>query len=129
MEMHQQQRADSFITGSPAPTADERMWGMLAHLSAPVAALLSVTTLSFLGPLLVLVLKGKESVWIEEHAKRALNFHIVTCAVVWVCGATCFLIPVAIGVSVIGALFSVLAGLRANEGLVYRYPIDVKIVK
>jgi hypothetical protein len=129
MEMHQQQRADSFITGSMAPTADERTWGMLAHLSAPLAALLSVTTLSFLGPLLVLALKGKESIWIERHAKRALNFHIVTCAVVWAFGATCFLIPVAVGVSVLGALFSVVAGLKANEGLVYRYPIDVKIVK
>ncbi|WP_235216790.1 DUF4870 domain-containing protein [Archangium violaceum] len=129
MEMHQQQRADSFITGSPAPTAEERTWGMLAHLSAPVAAVLTVSTLSFLGPLLVLAFKSKESAWVEAHAKRALNFHLVVCAVVWAFLATCFLSPVGVGVALLGALFSVVAGLRANEGSVYRYPIDVKIVK
>ena len=129
METHPQRRADSFITGSPAATAEERTWGMLAHLSAPLAALLSATTLSYLGPLLVLLFKGRESAWVEAHAKRALNFHLVTCAVVWACWATCFLFPVAIGVSIVGALLSVLAGLKAHEGLVYRYPVDIKLVK
>ncbi len=118
MELHQQQREHSFITGSPAPTTEERTWCMLAHWSAPLAAILSVTTLSFLGPLLVLVLKGKDSAWVEAHAKRALNFHIVTCAVVWAFGATCFLIPVAVGVAIVGALFSAVAGLNANQGVV-----------
>ncbi|QRK07102.1 DUF4870 domain-containing protein [Archangium violaceum] len=126
--MDVQQQA-GFITGSPAPTADEKTWGMLAHLSALVAALLSATALSFVGPLLVLILKGKDSAWVAQHAKRALNFQILICAVVWACGATCVLLPVAIVVGLVGALFSILAGLKANEGQMYRYPIDLQIVK
>lgn len=122
-------RQASFITGLSAPTADERTWGMLAHLSAPLVALLSVGTLAFVGPLLVLALKGRDSTWVEWHAKRALNFHLVACAVIWLCSLTCFLLPVAIVVALIAAAFSIHAGLKAHEAVVYRYPIDVKLVK
>jgi hypothetical protein len=128
METHQQ--LGSFITGSPEPTAHEKIWGAIAHAS-PVL-------LSALGPLIVLFLKGKQSAWVERQAKEALNFHLTVLAVsvaLLVAGLLLFcfggfllwklLAPLGLGVAVL----SVYAGIKAHEGVLYRYPFNVRLVK
>ncbi|QRN93489.1 DUF4870 domain-containing protein [Archangium violaceum] len=126
MEMQQQA---GFITGSPAPTADEKTWGMIAHLSALVA---SVVGFPFLGPLIVWLTKGKESPWVEAQAKEALNFQItvfialvvsalLTCAVIGI-----FLLPL---VGLAALVLSIIAGIKANNGEMYRYPATLRLVK
>ncbi|HLM42428.1 MAG TPA: DUF4870 domain-containing protein [Archangium sp.] len=126
--MEYEQQA-GFITGSPAPTADEKTWGMLAHLSGLVA---SFFWLPFLGPLLVLLIKGKESRWVEQHAKEALNFQITATAALWVSGLLMFCLVgfVLAPIVWIGALvLSIIAGLKANNGEKYNYPATVRLVK
>ena len=126
--MEYEQQA-GFITGSPAPTADEKTWGMLAHLSGLVA---SFFWLPFLGPLLVLLIKGKESRWVEQHAKEALNFQITATAALWVSGLLMFCLVgfVLAPIVWIGALvLSIIAGLKANNGEQYNYPATVRLVK
>jgi uncharacterized Tic20 family protein len=126
--MEYQQQA-GFITGSPAPTADEKTWGMLAHLSGLVA---SFVGLPFLGPLIVMLTKGKESRWVEQHAKEALNFNITVTAALWLsailmaCLVGFLLVPV---VGLAALVFSIMAGLKANNGETYRYPVSVRLVK
>ena len=128
--METQQQLGSFITGSPEPTADEKIWGAIAHAS-PVL-------LSALGPLLVILLKGKQSVWVERQAKEALNFQLTVlalAAVMFVAGLVLFcfggwllwklLAPLGLGVAVL----SVYAGIKAHEGVLYRYPFNVRLVK
>lgn len=122
--METQQQVGGFITGSPVPTADEKTWGMLAHLSGLL--------LSFIGPLIVLLTKGKESAWVEQQAKEALNFQITAAIAVAVAGVlSClvigiFLLPViGLGVLVLG----ILAGIKANNGETYRYPVTLRLVK
>lgn len=126
--MDMQQQA-GFITGSPAPTADERTWGMIAHLSALVA---SVVGFPFLGPLIVWLTKGKESAWVEQHAKEALNFQITATVAIWI---SAFLMLCIIGfvlVPVLGLaalVLTVMAGIKANNGEMYRYPATLRLVK
>ncbi|HZI03404.1 MAG TPA: DUF4870 domain-containing protein [Archangium sp.] len=128
--METQQQLGSFITGSPEPTADEKLWGAIAHVS-PVL-------LSALGPLLVLLLKGNQSVWVERQAKEALNFQLTVlalAAVMLVAGLLLFcfggwllwklLAPLGLAVAVL----SVYAGIKAHEGAMYRYPFSVRLVK
>ena len=128
--METQQQLGSFITGSPEPTADEKLWGAIAHVS-PVL-------LSALGPLLVLLLKGNQSVWVERQAKEALNFQLTVlalAAVMLVAGLLLFcfggwllwklLAPLGLAVAVL----SVYAGIKAYEGAMYRYPFSVRLVK
>jgi hypothetical protein len=118
-----------FITGSPAPTADEKTWGMLAHLSGLVASMIG---LPFLGPLIVMLTKGKESRWVEQHAKEALNFQITATAALFISGIliACivgiFILPL-VGLAVL--VLSIIAGLKANNGEMYRYPATVRLVK
>ena len=53
--------------------AEERTWGGAAHWSALVA---SVVGLAFLGPLLVMLLKGPQSPWVRRQAVESLNFQL-----------------------------------------------------
>ncbi|HYO65162.1 MAG TPA: DUF4870 domain-containing protein [Archangium sp.] len=128
--METPQQLGSFITGSPEPTADEKLWGAAAHVSALV--------LSFFGPLLVILLKGKESIWVERQAKEALNFQLTALALtlaLLVAGLLLFcfgglalwnlLAPLGLGVAVV----SIYAGIKAHEGVLYRYPFNVRLVK
>jgi hypothetical protein len=127
------QHQTGFITGSPAPTADEKTWGMIAHLSGIIA---SFIFFPFLGPLLVMLIKGKESAWVEQQSKEALNFQILITALVW--GGTilsmtiilsCIGAPIALFAGLYGLVMSIVAGIKANNGETYRYPATPRLVK
>ncbi|WP_224360996.1 DUF4870 domain-containing protein [Hyalangium versicolor] len=127
--MDQQESGQSFLTGSPAPTQDEKTWGMLAHLSALIAGLFGFP---FLGPLIVWLTKGKESKWVEAHSKEALNFSITATVAIWVsailmlCIVGFVLLPV---VGIAALVLTIMAALKANNGEMYRYPATVRLVK
>ncbi|KFE69549.1 DUF4870 domain-containing protein [Hyalangium minutum] len=127
--MDQQQREQSFLTGSPAPTQDEKTWGMLAHLSGIFA---SFITLPFLGPLLVMLIKGKESKWVEAQAKEALNFTITVTIVVWIgILGSCLIIPaiLALVVGIAAFVLNIIGAMKANNGEMYRYPANIRLLK
>ncbi len=112
------------------PTANDRQWGLLAHLSGLIASFLG--GLSFLGPLVVWLIKKDQSPFVADQAKEALNFQIaVTIAMVIVlaiAAATCvgfLLVPV---VWIGGLVFSIIAAMEANKGIYYRYPYSLRLV-
>lgn len=133
MEYKQPQDIDSgrFITGSPTPTSDERTWGLLAHLSGLISSFFCFG-LSFLGPLLVMATKGKESSWVNEQAKEALNFQITVTGAVIVSAISMFCLVgfVLLPVVGLGALvLTIIGALKANEGVMYRYPLTLRLIK
>src|SRR5438270_6139785 len=69
------------------PTPEERSWGLLAHLSALIASLLG--GLTFLGPLVVWLIKKDQSPFVADQAKEALNFQIAVLIVSAICTVTC----------------------------------------
>ena len=106
------------------PTQDERMWGMLAHLSSLIAG---VVGLPFLGPLVVWMMKKEESPFVADQAKEALNFQLAVLIAVVVCAATCvgiILLPV---VGIGSLVYTILAGMEANKGAYYRYPYTIRL--
>jgi uncharacterized Tic20 family protein len=109
--------------------ADERTWGMLAHLSALLAAFVA---LAFLGPLLVMLIQGPKSDFVRRQSVEALNFQITTYIAAIV---SAILIVVLIGlillpiVGIAWLVFTIMAGLAANKGEDYRYPINIRLVK
>lgn len=133
MDYQQPQNIDSgkFVTGSPTPTSDERTWGLIAHLSGVISMFLC-SGLSFLGPLLVMAIKGKESPWVNEQAKESLNFHITVTGALILSGLSIFCV---VGVALlplvfIGALvLTIIGALKANEGVMYRYPLTLRLIK
>lgn len=107
------------------PTEDERMWGMLAHLSGLIAGIVG---LPFLGPLIVWLMKKDESPFVGDQAKEALNFQIAVLIAILICMVTCvgiILLPV---VGIGSLIFSILAAVEANKGVMYRYPYTIRLI-
>lgn len=117
----------------PAETGlakDEKTWGMLAHLSMLSGYVIPLGT--FLGPLIIYLVKKDESEFVKKHAIEALNFGISVTIYAIVCIA---LMLVLIGllllpILAIGALvLSIVAGMAANDGRSYRYPMTIRFIK
>ena len=103
---------------------DERMWAMLCHL-------LGLFT-SFLGPLIIWLIKREESRFVDEQGKEALNFQITVIIAAIAAGLLCiacigFILMPAVGV--IDLVFCIVAAAKANGGQNYRYPVSIRLVK
>src|SRR5262245_17507369 len=113
------------------PTADDRQWALIAHLSGLIASALG--GLSFLGPLIVWLIKKDQSAFVSDQAKEALNFQIaVTIALLVsiVIGAlTCvgFLLLPVVGIG--SLVFAIIAAIESNKGVAYRYPYTIRLIK
>ncbi|MBI3886930.1 MAG: DUF4870 domain-containing protein [Opitutae bacterium] len=113
------------------PTADERTWAMLCHLSALCGYLMPVLGW-FLGPFLVWQLKKNTMPSIEAHGKAVLNFQL---SILLYAIAGCLLIIVAVGIPLLWALslFNIvcliLAAVKANNGEAWSYPLSLRFLK
>lgn len=118
------------------PSKDERLWAAGAHVSSLLAA--AVGGLSLLGPLIVWLIKKDEMPFVDDQGKEALNFQIgVTLAflvLMVVSFVTCGVgmvvtIPLATALMVADVIFVVIAAVKANEGVAYRYPFNWRVIK
>jgi uncharacterized Tic20 family protein len=113
--------------GGPAPWrsgTDDTTWALLGHLSFFV--------LGIIGPLVVMLTKGKESGFVRDQAVEALNFHITVLIASIVAG---ILIIVIIGIVLLpvvlvgAAVFTIIATINSSRGEAYRYPVNLRLVK
>jgi uncharacterized Tic20 family protein len=120
-------------------TSDEKMWAMFAHLSALVTGWFG---LSFLGPLLIWIIKKDESRFVDYHGKESLNFQlnmfiylVVAGAIGSIIGAvTCGLgiflaIPLVAAIAIYSFVMPIIAGVKANSGEYYQYPATFRMIK
>ncbi len=109
-------------------TPDEVTWGGAAHWSALVAAFVA---LAFLGPLLVLLIKGNQSPYVRAQAAESLNFQI-TCLIFGIISAVLILVLIGILLLVVvGAwwlVFTIIGSVKAASGEMYRYPLTIRMV-
>jgi uncharacterized protein len=110
-------------------TQDERTWGGAAHWGALIGAL--VGGLAFLGPLLVLLIKGNDSPWIRRQSVESLNFQIsiliytiVSAVLIFVLVGILMLVIVGIG----WLVFTIIGSVKASNGEDYRYPLTIRLV-
>jgi uncharacterized Tic20 family protein len=122
-------------SGGPQ-SSDERMWAMFGHLSAFTAFITGIGCI--LGPLVIWLIKRDTMAFAGEQAKEALNYNI-TVALAFVGLWVLTIITVGIGIFLtfpIGFLlfiawivFTIIAAIKANEGVDYRYPFTLRLVK
>jgi uncharacterized Tic20 family protein len=117
-------------TGAP-PTQEERTWAMFAHLSA-FAVFVFPLGGNIIAPLIIWLTRRDTSAFVEMEAKEALNFNI-SVAIGWViCGSLFFVligVPLAAVLSLYWVVAAVIAGVKASEGVGYRYPFALRLVK
>jgi uncharacterized Tic20 family protein len=121
------------IAGPPPGYAnsDEKTWALIAHFGG--------IFFWFIPSLIALLVKGNESPTVRAHAVEALNFQITWsvisvagtilgfCGSFIIIGAVFFIVPFIAWVMII--VFGIIAGLKANEGQLYRYPMSFRAVK
>ncbi|MCP3137715.1 DUF4870 domain-containing protein [Pyxidicoccus xibeiensis] len=129
METPPREQMGSFISGSPMPTQDEKTMALLAHMGTILA---NMVGLGFAVPLVLMLTKGKESSFVRAHSVESLNFQITVfiagfvSAITLCIGIGAILLPI---VFVAALVFSIIAGLKANEGQLYKYPVNIRLIK
>jgi hypothetical protein len=110
-------------------THEERQYAMFCHFSAFLGLLLPFG--SIIGPLVLWQIKKDESSFIDYHGKEALNFNITMAIVTLMC---VLLMLVFIGfvlifiAMMVWLVLIIIAGVKANDGLYYRYPFCIRII-
>lgn len=115
--------------GGPVPgyaNSDEKTWALISHFGGIIVG--------FIAPLVALLVKGNESPTVRAHAVEALNFQItwgVATIIAWILGICTFgiLLFLPLITWAVIVVFSIIAGLKANEGQLYTYPVTVRLVK
>ena len=120
-----------FAAAPSAPvylTQSERDLATVAHAGSFVAAWLA---LGALAPLLVLLLKGRESAYVRHHALESLQFQLNM--LFWI-AVSCVLMLVLVGfvmIAFVGVWYAVLviyASVQARRGTWFRYPAIIRFV-
>jgi uncharacterized Tic20 family protein len=116
------------------PSAGSRIAAIIAHLSAPIAALLSAGSLSLLGPLVVWLVMKRDPV-ARKAAAGAFNFNLafwVLYLISWlliftVIGAIVG-IPLIILLFVVSAWCHIKGAIRAADDRPYDYPFQIRVL-
>lgn len=107
---------------------EEQTWGCAAHWSAFVGA---VVALAFLGPLLVMLVKGNESPYVRRQAVESLNFQLSMLIYAVVSGVLVLVLVGLLLLLVVGILwvvFTLIATVKTSGGGEYRYPLTIRMV-
>ena len=114
---------------TPLSPSDERMWGMLAHLSALAGFIIPFGNV--IGPVVVWQIQKDKSAFVDYHGKEAVNFQITM--TIAFCIALLLIIivigvPILIVLGILSLVFSVIAGVKANNGEHYKYPFTFRFI-
>ena len=115
---------------APTPSYEARQGAMLCHFAAFLGFVFPFG--SVIGPLILWQLKKEKDAFIDDQGKEALNFQI-TVAIAWI--VSMVLAFAVIGfflmiVLVIATLvLTIIGGIKANQGVAYRYPLTWRVIK
>lgn len=124
---------------------DARTWGMFCHLAALLGTFVLPTIGHFVGPLVVWLLKKDRSDFVDDQGREALNFQIsvfiygcilaVLIFISWLASAVMIGLPflflfIALSglLGILDVVFVILAAVKANQGIRYRYPGTIRFL-
>jgi uncharacterized Tic20 family protein len=114
---------------TPSLSEDEKNWAMFCHLASFAGFIIPFGNI--IGPLIVWLIKGKESEFVDAHGKESLNFQISMTIYFCVSFVLIFLligIPLIIILAIVQIILVVIASMKARDGLSYQYPITIRFL-
>ena len=115
---------------------------MFAHLSALLGGLLTSgwggSIGFFIGPLVIWLMKKDTMPFVDDQAKEALNFAItisIACVALVMLtilslGIGALLtIPVMMAIGIAALVMIIIAAIKANDGVAFRYPLTIRLIK
>lgn len=115
----------------------DNTWCLLSHLSGLVGYLGNGIG-GVIAPLIIYLVKKDTSPLIASHAKEALNFNIsvaiyalalVLLMIVTFGIGALIAVPGLIALGIFHLVFAIIAAIKANAGIFYRYPLTLRLVK
>jgi uncharacterized Tic20 family protein len=82
--------------------------------------------------MVVYLVMRTDSPFVTHHAREALNFHLSLLVYAVVCIPLCFLIvgiPLLIAIGIGGIVCSIVAAVKASEGIYYQYPLAIRFFR
>lgn len=116
---------------SDAPNKDERLWGMLCHLLSFSGCVFPFVG-NVLGPLIIWMIKKDEMPFVDDQGKESLNFQLTMLIVYFVCFILMFVVIgffLIWGVAIYQIVVIIIASIKANDGVKYRYPYTIRFLK
>jgi len=114
----------STVQQSGSPSKDDSNLALLAHI-------LGIFT-SFVGALVIWLVKKDSSAFVGSQALEALNFQItiaigyLVCMILAVVLIGALLMPV---LFIVNLIFCILGAMAASKGEAYRYPFAIRLLK
>lgn len=108
----------------------EKQWALICHLSALSGYIIPFGNL--IAPIVIWSMKKDEFPMVDEHGKEVINFQISF--TIYVLVATLFVlllvgIPILIALLVAQVVFIIIAAVKADSGVLYRYPLTIRFIK
>jgi uncharacterized Tic20 family protein len=108
---------------APLTTAEDNQWASFAHLGG---------ILGFLPSLIIWLVYKDRGSFTNTEAKEALNFQI-TLAIGYVAAFILSFIVIGIllyvALPILSIIFSILGFIKAKDGISYRYPFALRLIK
>lgn len=111
------------------PTSDDRVLAMLSHILAIVGGL------GLIPPLIIWAIKKDDpnASFVTENAKESLNFQLTVLILLFIgfCLIWLFLLGLILVwiVGIANLILVIIATIRTNEGKIYRYPVNFRLIK
>ena len=125
-----------------APTTHDKSLAMLCHLLAFAGGIAPIAG-NLLGPLVMWLTQREKSAFADYHGKESLNFQITVsiALALALCFAFAFTfafgwiligllgIPLMVAIALYATVMTIIAAIKANEGVHYRYPFTLRLIK
>jgi uncharacterized Tic20 family protein len=108
-------------------SSDENTWSMIIHFSQLCAFVLPLAGL--IVPIILWQVKKNESLFIDKNGRIVVNWIITEIILGVMFGILCFLIigiPLLAALVILGIVFPIIGGIKANNGQAWSYPLTIK---
>jgi uncharacterized Tic20 family protein len=140
--MNESNMKDASPAAPASASAQEKQWAMFAHLSVLLGGLVTSGWAGsigfFIGPLVIWLMKKDTMPFVGDQAKEALNFAItvsLACLALLILTVLTFgigavlTVPLFAVIGITALVLVIIAAMKANEGIAYRYPFALRLVK
>ena len=124
----------ALINGATPPlrdlVAETRDWALYLHLSQLLGLVLPV--IGWLAPVLIWQMKKTELPGLDVHGKLVVNWLISELIYAVVCGLLCILcigLPLLIALCLVGMIYPIIGGIKAQNGEVWPYPGAIRFLR
>jgi uncharacterized Tic20 family protein len=118
------------VTPPSPPNRDQNMWAMFCHLAGLLG--LFLFPLSIIAPLVLWLMKKDEYPLVADQGKEVVNFQI-SIAIYGIISAILIIVLIGILMLIALGIFALIMGIvgmmKANEGIAYRYPMTIRLIK